>query len=57
MAPAAALINTTEGNSQDVTLFLETDQSTQNEALTAQLAKYENEQEFTHEPLANKQYS
>ena len=55
MAPAATLINTTEGNTQDVTVFLETDQDTKNEALTAQLEKYENEQEFTHEQLATKQ--
>jgi hypothetical protein len=55
MTPAAALINTTEGNSQDVTVLLETDQNTKNEALTAQLEKYENEQEFTHEQLATKQ--
>ena len=36
-------------------MFLETDQDTKNEALTAQLEKYENEQEFTHEQLATKQ--
>jgi len=46
MAPGATLINTTEGNSQDVTVtvFLETDQNTKNEALMAQLEKCENEQ-------------
>ena len=57
MAPGATLINTTEGNSQDVTVtvFLETDQNTKNEVLIAQLEKYENEQELTHEQLATKQ--
>ena len=36
-------------------MFLEIDQDTKNEALMAQLEKYENEKEFTHEQLATKQ--